>query len=51
VSELLTKSVAQQQQEQKMETRTVVERIAGFIIVATSLEAFPATARPSQMAP
>ena len=30
MSELMTKSVAQQQQEQKIETRTAVERIAGF---------------------
>jgi len=37
VSELLTKSVAQQQQEQKIETRTAVERIAGFTIVATAV--------------
>jgi hypothetical protein len=37
VSELLTKSVAQQQQEQKMETRTAVERNAGFTIVATAV--------------
>jgi hypothetical protein len=37
VSELLTKSVAQPQQEQKMETRTAVGRIAGFTIVATAL--------------
>jgi hypothetical protein len=39
VSELLTKSVAQQQQEQKMETRTAVQRIAGFTIVATVVAA------------
>ena len=37
MSELLTKSVAQQQQEQKIETRTAVERIAGFTIVATAV--------------
>jgi hypothetical protein len=37
MSELLTKSVAQQQQEQKMETRTAVERIAGFTILATAV--------------
>jgi hypothetical protein len=36
VSELLTKSVAQQQQEQKMKARTAVERIAGFTILATA---------------
>ncbi len=37
MSELLTKSVAQHQQEQKMETRTALGRIAGFSIVATAL--------------
>jgi hypothetical protein len=37
VSELLTKSVAQQRQEQKIETRTAVERIAGFTILATAV--------------
>jgi len=37
VSELLTKPVAQQQQEQKIETRTAVERIAGFTILATAV--------------
>jgi cytochrome P460 len=37
VSGLLTKSVAQQQQEQKMETRTAVECIAGFTIVAAAV--------------
>lgn len=36
VSEPLTKSVAQQQQ-QKIETRTAVERIGGFTIVATAV--------------
>ena len=35
--ELVTKSVAQEQQEQKVETRTGVERIAGFTIVATAV--------------
>jgi hypothetical protein len=35
--ELVTKSVAQEQQEQKIETRTAVERIAGFTIVATAV--------------
>jgi hypothetical protein len=34
MSEFVTKSVAQQQQEQKIETRTAVERIAGFTFVA-----------------
>jgi Cytochrome P460 len=37
MSELVTKSVAQEQQEQKVETRTGVERIAGFTIVATAV--------------
>jgi hypothetical protein len=37
VSELQTKSVAQQQQEKKIETRTAVERIAGFTILATAV--------------
>ena len=34
MSELVTKSVAQEQQEQKIEARTAAERIAGFTIVA-----------------
>jgi hypothetical protein len=38
VSEPLTKAVAQQQQ-QKIETRTAVERIGGFTIVATAVAA------------
>src|SRR6202051_2744045 len=37
MSELVTKSVAQEQQEQKVETRTGVERIAGCTIVATAV--------------
>jgi hypothetical protein len=37
MSELVTKSVAQEQQEQKIETRTAVERIAGFTIVVTAV--------------
>ena len=37
MSELVTKSVAQEPQEQKIETRTAVERIAGFTIVATTV--------------
>jgi len=40
VAELTTKSIAQEQQvqqEQKIETRTTVERIAGFTIVATAV--------------
>ena len=39
MSELLTKSVAKEQQEQKMETRTAVERIADLTIVTTALTA------------
>ena len=37
MSEPVTKSVAQEQQEQKIETRTAVKRIAGFTIVATAM--------------
>ncbi|MGB7434660.1 MAG: cytochrome P460 family protein [Candidatus Acidiferrum sp.] len=37
MSELVTKSVAQEQQGQKIEARTAVERIAGFSIVATAV--------------
>jgi hypothetical protein len=37
MSELVTKSAAQEQQEQKIETRTAVQRIAGFTIVATAV--------------
>jgi hypothetical protein len=37
MSELVTKSVAQGQREQKIETRTTLERIAGFIMVATAV--------------
>ena len=37
MSELVTKSVAQEQQGQKIETRTAVERITGFTIVATAV--------------
>ena len=37
MSELVTKSVAQEQQEQRIETRTAVKRIAGFTIVATAV--------------
>ena len=39
MSELPTKSVAKEQQEQKMETRTAVERIADLTIVTTALTA------------
>ena len=37
MSELVTKSAAREQQEQKIETRIAVERIAGFTIVATAV--------------
>ena len=37
MSELVTKSVAQEQQEQRIETRTAVKRIGGFTIVATAV--------------
>ena len=37
MSELVTKSAAQEQQEQKTETRTAVKRIGGFTIVATAV--------------
>ena len=37
MSELVTKFVAQEQQEQKIETRTAVERTTGFTIVATAV--------------
>jgi Cytochrome P460 len=36
MSEIATRSAAQKQQEQKRDTRTFVERIAGFTIVATA---------------
>jgi len=39
MSGLMTKSVAQEQREPKVETRTAVERIAGFTIVATAVAA------------
>ncbi|HKC00970.1 MAG TPA: cytochrome P460 family protein [Terriglobales bacterium] len=39
MSELVTKSVTQEQQEQKIETRSGVGRIAGFTIVATAVAA------------
>ena len=35
--QLVSKSVAQEQQEQKTETRTAVEHITGFTIVATAV--------------
>ena len=34
---LVTKSAAQEQQEQKVETRSARERIGGFIVVATAV--------------
>src|SRR5271169_3503023 len=37
MSEPVTKSVAQEQQGQKIETRTAVERIAGSTIIATAV--------------
>ena len=39
MSKLVTKSVAQQQQEEKIETRTAVQRIAGYTMVATAVAA------------
>src|ERR1700731_297028 len=40
MSELVTKSVAQEQKEQKVETRTAVQRITGFTLVATAVAVF-----------
>jgi hypothetical protein len=37
MSEFVTKSVAQEQQEQRIETHTAVKRIGGFAIVATAV--------------
>ncbi len=37
MSELVTKSVAQEQQEQKIETGTAAKRIGGFAIIATAV--------------
>ena len=37
MSELVTKSVPQEQQEQRIETRIAVKRIGGFTIVATAV--------------
>ena len=55
MSEFATESVAQEQQEQKIETRTAVERIAGFTIGATAVGSArrprrrgPLRARPRQ---
>jgi hypothetical protein len=39
MSELVRKSVAQEQREQKIETRTAVERVGGFTIVAIAVAA------------
>jgi hypothetical protein len=44
LSQLVTNSVAQEQQEQKIETHTGVERIAGFTIGATTAAVLVATA-------
>ena len=44
MSERVTKSVAQEQQEQKIETRTAVKRIAGFTIVAQPWQCSPSSA-------
>ena len=40
MSELVTKSVAQGEREHKIQTRTAVEGVAGFTIVATAVAAF-----------
>jgi hypothetical protein len=37
MSELVTKSVAKERLEQKIETRTAIQRIAGFTVVATAV--------------
>ena len=37
MSELVTKSVPQEQQEERIETHTALKRIGGFIIVATAV--------------
>ena len=37
MSELVTKSVAQEQQQPEIETRTAVQRITGFTLVATAI--------------
>ena len=37
MSQILTKPVAQEQREQKLELHTPVKRIVGFTIVATGL--------------
>ncbi|MFY9741236.1 MAG: hypothetical protein WA252_00270 [Candidatus Sulfotelmatobacter sp.] len=37
MSELVTKSVPQERQEQKTETRTGVARIAGFALIAIAV--------------
>jgi hypothetical protein len=38
MSELFTKYVAQEQQEQKLKTRSAGKRMAGFTIVATAVD-------------
>ncbi len=40
MSELATKSVAQEQEEQQIETRPAVKRIAGLALIATAGAAF-----------
>jgi hypothetical protein len=37
MSDLVTKSMPQEQQEQRIETRTAVKRIGGFTVVATAM--------------
>ena len=37
MSEFVTKSLAQEQQEQRIETRTAVKRIGGFTLIATAV--------------
>ena len=44
MSELVTKSVAQEQHEQKIETRSAVQRVAGFAIVFAALAVLGAVA-------
>ena len=40
MSEPVTKAVAQEQEEQKIETRTSVKRLGGFATVATAVAVF-----------
>jgi hypothetical protein len=39
MADFVTNSVTQEQQEQKIETRTAVDRIAGFTVIATAVAA------------